>query len=118
VPSPAGSVRRLWIAIGILLLLTPLGILAAGTAWGEWSPMELQHSAASSVASSGTAVPSGLQRLSGLWTAPFPAYAPAFVKRRSFGYLLSAMFGVGILLCASLIAQSVTERLRRRGSPL
>jgi len=115
VRAPLGSLRRLWIAVGILLLLTPLGILAAGTAWGEWSPMELAHAAAQS-ASSGPAVPSGLQRLSGLWTAPFPAYAPAFVRSRGFGYLLSAMFGVGGVLCASLIAQSVVERLRRRGS--
>jgi cobalt/nickel transport system permease protein len=60
-------------------------------------------------------VPAGLQRLSNLWTAPFPAYAPSFIRSRSFGYLLSAMFGVGVLLCASLLAQRVLER--RRGSP-
>jgi len=62
-------------------------------------------------------VPSGLERLSKLWTAPFPAYAPGFVRSRSFGYLLSAMFGVGLLLCLSLLAQGVVARYRRRGSP-
>ena len=30
------STRRLWMILGMLLMLTPLGILAAGTAWGEW----------------------------------------------------------------------------------
>ena len=28
--------RPLWIRLALLMLLTPLGILAAGTAWGEW----------------------------------------------------------------------------------
>ena len=116
--APVRSLRRLWIAVTVLLLLTPLGILAAGTAWGEWSPSELAHAAAvPPVASPGASVPSGLRRLSTLWTAPFPAYAPGFVHSRSFGYLLSAMFGVGVLLCGSLVAQSIVERHRRRGSP-
>ena len=117
---PAGSsLRRLWLAIAVLMLLTPVGIIAAGTAWGEWSPAELAHSASVSVAvsSQGATVPSGLERLSKLWTAPFPAYAPGFVRSRSFGYLLSAMFGVGLLLCLSLLAQGVVARYRRRGSP-
>jgi cobalt/nickel transport system permease protein len=116
--APGDSVRRLWIAIAVLLVLTPLGIVAAGTAWGEWSPAELAHLTHNvpAVAPEATA-PVGLQRLAHLWSAPFPAYAPGFVHSRSFGYLLSAMFGVGLLLCLSLLAQSAVERLRRRGSP-
>ena len=35
--APQRSLRRLWITVALLLLLTPLGILAAGTAWGEWA---------------------------------------------------------------------------------
>jgi len=113
---PATGMRRLWMAVAMLMLLTPLGILAAGTAWGEWSPAELARggSSAAAVTSAGAAVPSGMQRLSHLWTAPFPAYAPALIRSRSFGYLLSAMFGVGLLLCGSLIAQRILERQRRR----
>jgi len=113
----ASSTRRLWIAVAMLMLLTPLGILAAGTAWGEWSPAELARGASSraaAVRSLRPEAPSGMQRLSHLWTAPFPAYAPAFVRSRGFGYLLSAMFGVGLLLCLSLAAQRVLERQRRR----
>ncbi len=117
---PAGSsLRRLWLAVAVLMLLTPVGIIAAGTAWGEWSPAELAHAPSVSAAASSPSptVPSGLQRLSKLWTAPFPAYAPGFVRSRSFGYLLSAMFGIGLLLCFSLVAQGVVARYRRRGSP-
>ena len=113
----ANSQRRLWLAIALLMLLTPLGILAAGKAWSEWSPSEFaqagspaQIAAAASIPQ-GT-VPGGMQRLANLWTAPFPAYAPSFVKSARFGYLLSAMFGVGFLLGLSLLVQRYLERRR------
>jgi cobalt/nickel transport system permease protein len=109
--SPSGgSLRRLWLAVALLMLLTPLGILAAGTAWGEWSPSELMKSAPQAQSGDPLAAPAGLQRLSNLWTAPFPAYAPSFVRSRSFGYLLSAMFAVGFLLCASLFVRHWLQR--------
>lgn len=104
------SLQRLWFAIAALMLLTPLGILAAGTAWGEWSPAELAKAAQHGDAVASSALPAGLQRLSNLWTAPFPAYAPGFVRSRGFGYLLSAMFGVGLLLVVSLLARRLMER--------
>ncbi len=117
---PVPSLRRLWIMIAIFMLLTPLGILAAGTAWGEWAPAQLAHAASSppTPSSPASTVPAGLERLANLWTAPFPAYAPAFVKSRSFGYLLSAMFGVGLLLILSLAARSwQTKSGRGESSP-
>src|SRR5208283_974665 len=112
-----GSLRRLWIAVALLMLLTPLGILAAGKAWGEWSPSELARAGsppqvvmAANSSSSASAIPAGLQRLSNLWTAPFPSYAPGFVRSTGFGYLLSAMFGVGLLLAISLVVQGYVGR--------
>jgi cobalt/nickel transport system permease protein len=112
--APARSLQRLWIAIATLMLLTPLGILAAGTAWGEWSPAELARPPSQAQNIHSMLVPTGLQRLSSLWTAPFPAYAPSFVRSRGFGYLLSAMFGVGLLLAVSLALRLLLERHRRR----
>lgn len=107
------SLRRLWITVALLMLLTPLGILAAGKAWGEWSPAvfadENARAQVTSVSQGQPLPPSppqGLRRLSTLWTAPFPDYAPKFVKSSSFGYLLSAMFGVGVLLLLSQCVQS------------
>ncbi len=111
-----GSLRRLWIAVAVLMLLTPLGILAAGTAWGEWSPSQLADSVTHAPIANDPAppaVPAGLQRLSNLWTAPFPSYAPSFVRSRGFGYLLSAMFVVGLLLAASLVVNRLLLRRRR-----
>jgi len=107
------SATQLWVAVAVLMLLTPLGILAVGTAWGEWSPAEL--ASAASQAGTPASLPAGLQRLSHLWTAPFPAYAPSFVRSRSFGYMLSAMFGVGFLLCLSFLLHRILQRHRRKG---
>jgi len=110
--------RRLWLAVGLLMLLTPLGVLAAGKAWGEWSPAEFVVAEAQSpVTAAGVpvgTVPAGMQRLANLWTAPFPAYAPTFMKSAAFGYFLSAMFGVGLLLSLSLLVQGYLAR--RRGT--
>ena len=97
------SLRKLWMTVALFLLLTPLGILAAGKAWGEWSPSAFSSpegrakiAASSQNQPAPDAAPSGLQRLSTVWTAPIPSYAPPFVKSARFGYLLSAMFGVGL----------------------
>jgi cobalt/nickel transport system permease protein len=104
------SPRRLWWVVAFLMLFTPLGILAAGSAWGEWSSNELasaqiraQIESASGNQPAPAPAPAGLQRLSNLWTAPFPRYAPKFIKTPAFGYLLSAMFAVGFLGLASLL---------------
>ena len=109
IPRSPASLRKLWTTVALLMMATPLGILAAGTAWGEWSTAELaQHPLT-------YGVPGGLQRLSSLWTAPFPAYAPAFVKSQVCGYLLSAMFGVGLLLGLSLFSSALARRRKTGG---
>jgi cobalt/nickel transport system permease protein len=62
--------------------------------------------------------PQGLARLSALWSAPFPQYAPPFVRRPAFGYVMSAVFGSGLILgCFLLIAWMAGERPDSRTSP-
>jgi cobalt/nickel transport system permease protein len=46
--------------------------------------------------------PEGLARLSQIWTAPFARYAPPYIRSAAFGYLLSAMFGAGLIVLACL----------------
>jgi cobalt/nickel transport system permease protein len=119
---PANTrIGNLWLTVAMLMMLTPLGILAVGSAWGEWSPVDfssLQARAQIAAVSHGQAppeaVPFGLRKLSSFWTAPFPAYAPAFVKSPHLGYLLSAMFGVGLVGMLSLIASAVAKKRNRR----
>ena len=102
VPDGPRLSGKLWWLVGVLMLCTPLGILAAGAAWGEWSSKELSTRV--------HAVPAGLERLSSVWTAPFPGYAPSFIRSPLLGYLLSAMFAVGVFLLASLIAMAFGRR--------
>ena len=61
-----------------------------------------------------SSVPAGLQKLSTVWTAPFPGYAPGFVKHPALGYLLSAMFVVGLFLLASRLTMTIRKRWRER----
>ncbi|MDQ6788939.1 MAG: cobalt transporter CbiM [Acidobacteriota bacterium] len=104
------STRPLWIGLAALMILTPLGLLAAGTAWGEWSTrdfadgsMREQIATASNNQLPPDAPPKGLARLASIWTAPMPDYAPSFLSSRKFGYILSAMFGAGLIVLIFLI---------------
>ncbi len=104
------TTRPLWIRVALLMLLTPIGILAAGTAWGEWGArdfsdlqMRQQIAAASGNVAPPSQQPEGLARLSSLWAAPFPQYAPPFVRHPAFGYVMSAMFGSGVILGVFLL---------------
>jgi cobalt/nickel transport system permease protein len=115
------TARSLCGALALVLLLTPLGIVASGAAWGEWAPRDFSDAAARAqiAAASGNsaaplAAPSGLARLANLWTAPLPNYAPHFVKSGPFGYLLSAMFGVGLILAVAWVALHFTQSAKQR----
>ena len=99
------ATKPLWIAMGVLMILTPLGILAAGTAWGEWSVEDFSNVDArrqienvSSHQAAPAEAPRGMRRLASFWTAPMPRYAPPFLKSTSFGYLLSSMAGTGLII--------------------
>ena len=121
------TTRPLWIRLALLMLLTPLGILAAGTAWGEWGAKDFsnpqirqQITAASRQVAPPAELPRGLVRLSSLWSAPFPQYAPPFVRHPAFGYVMSAIFGSGLILGFFLLMGWVIGRGRRdesRASP-
>ena len=88
-----GKLWLLWGALGLIALATPIGLLASGTAWGEWGIDELKTMGLGSI-------PQGLQKLAGWWPAPMPDYG---LPRMAavIGYILSAF--VGIILVAALL---------------
>ncbi|MGH9325869.1 MAG: cobalt transporter CbiM [Terriglobia bacterium] len=111
------ATRPLWLATALLMVLTPLGILAAGKAWGEWNVHDFSNPATRRkiAAVSGNATPprrapQGLRHLSSVWTAPFPNYAPSFVRRPAFGYFLSAVFGTGVIFLLALLLSRPARR--------
>lgn len=83
--------RPLWIGLAVLAIATPLGLLAPGTAWGEWGAEEL--------AGLGLPfIPSGMEKLSGLWSAPLPDYDIPVLGNPTIAYILSAVVGILIVL--------------------
>ena len=115
------TTRPLWIGLAALMILTPLGLLAAGTAWGEWDAQDFadpalreQIAAASNNQAPPTAPPEGLARLSSIWTAPFADYAPPFMSSPQFGYILSAMFGTGLIIAVFLLTGWIAGKFVRK----
>ena len=60
--------------------------------------------------------PAGLERLSSFWSAPIPDYAPPFLKSGMLGYVLSAMFGTGLVIGVCLLVGWVSRLGRRRSA--
>jgi hypothetical protein len=90
-------VKNLAIGLLILIVFTPLGLLAVGETFGEWGSEELQEKLG--------IVPSGLEQLSGIWSAPLPDYAlPGggdSMTVASAAYILSAV--IGVVVCGGLM---------------
>jgi cobalt/nickel transport system permease protein len=112
--SPAARERRslVWLAAAVILPLTPLGLVASGSAWGEWSAEELQQLVGY--------VPSGLARWEGWWRAPLPDYTLPWLPadtgffEQALAYILSAIVGVG-LVSAVVFALRILLRPRSPG---
>ena len=94
----AASSKYLWAGLGILILLTPLGLIASGTAWGEWTAEELR-------ALLGFA-PEKLKQIEGLWPSLMADYKlPGWDNplMSALGYILSAVLGVVVIVTISFV---------------
>jgi len=100
-----GRLRGLWVLLGVLVVASPLGLLAPGTAWGEWGAEELTSLGLGFV-------PRGLEQLSTLWGAPMPDYDVPALGNASLAYILSAV--VGILVTALVVWLVATLLAGRR----
>ena len=102
------KLRPLIIGIILLLVFAPLGLLATATAWGEWSPEELQGELGF--------VPEGLDRFGGFWSGVFPDYTLPGQEGEGFwtsvpGYLVSGAVGITII---AALTYAVVRLLSRR----
>jgi len=105
---------KLWIGLGVLILLSPLGLLLpehfkAGAAWGEWGIDEIKELVGY--------IPKGLEKLAPLWNAPLPDYAfkgseGKGLSHLSLAYIISAITGIAVTVGASLL---VGRLLAKRG---
>jgi cobalt/nickel transport system permease protein len=106
--ADAVQLKKAWLILAVLLFLTPLGLLAPGTAWGEWSSDQLSQIGLSFV-------PEGLKKWEGLWTAILPDYTIPGVGQNT-GYVLSAFAGVVIIISIFVFTNFLITRLKPRTS--
>jgi hypothetical protein len=90
---------KLWLALGVFIILSPLGLIATGTAFGEWGVDQLKEEVGF--------IPAGLEKMADLWPyAPLPDYGiagfDASFMQSAAGYILSAV--VGVILVAGLMS--------------
>jgi cobalt/nickel transport protein len=91
--------KKLWIALAIMALLTPLGIYLpkkfnAGDAWGEWGPDKIKELLGY--------VPAGLKKLADFWKAPVPDYnfggENAAMSAQVISYIISGIIGIAAVV--------------------
>lgn len=100
--------KPLYILMAVLVILTPLGLLASGTAWGEWGVEEM-----ATLVSNGKALgytPAGMSKGFSL-SALFPDYSMAGMPEW-IGYILSAVIGVAlIVIIFKILSGSSKDRI-------
>ncbi len=89
-PQFWARMRLAWILLALLVFITPIGLLAPGTAWGEWNSEQLREMGFDFV-------PKGLQRWENFWQAAFADYTIPGLGERT-GYALSAVIGIVLIL--------------------
>lgn len=95
--------------LGLLLFLTPLGLLAPGSADFEWTAEELEEMVGY--------VPSGLAQLGELWRlSPLPDYQlpglgpDASLLQQAPAYVLSALVGIGLIFAVIFAVRIILAR--------
>ncbi len=102
---PEGRLWLLWGALGVIALATPIGLLASGTAWGEWGAQELSGLGLNFI-------PEGITRFAGWWPAPLPDYGLSRIGA-VVGYILSAFVGIALI---TFLLMLLGRWLSRRGT--
>jgi cobalt/nickel transport system permease protein len=100
------------IAIGVMTLLTPLGLLAPGGAFGENAPADLNLGKLGL-----SAVPAGLNQYTGLWRhAIFNGYEVGGKTHPWVGYVLSAVIGILVVGLVVFLIGKAVEAVTKRDS--
>ena len=98
--------RWAWLGLLALIVLTPIGLFAPGTAWGEWGREELEQLGLGYI-------PAGFDHWSNLWSAPLPDYDIPALNNPTLAYVASAIFGVAIVFIAILLLGWLLARFAR-----
>jgi hypothetical protein len=109
------TTKKLGIGLAILAILSPIGLalpelFKAGSAWGEWGTDEVKDLVGY--------VPTGLEKLSSLWTAILPDYAFMGWEDKGLGllsvaYIVSAIVGIALCVGACWLLGKVLSKKER-----
>jgi cobalt/nickel transport system permease protein len=113
-PRPPRRLTPVRVAVGfvaLMVLLTPLGLLAPGGAFGESAPQDLNLGQLGL-----SAVPAGLNRYNGFWSHTLlGGYGLGNGENATLGYWLSAVVGIAVIgLAVWLLAVAVRRLARTR----
>jgi cobalt/nickel transport protein len=120
IPAGIKEYRKLWIGLGLLILISPFGLLLpelakAGGAWGEWGNEELRSMLGY--------VPAQLGSLQGSWKAFFQGYSiPGMQKtwQAKLVYLICGAIGAIVIVAVCLALGkwlSVSEDSEKHHAP-
>jgi hypothetical protein len=103
--------KQLWIALLVICLLTPAGILLpkffkSGDAWGEWDNKQVREKVGYE--------PEEMKKDAALWKAPIKDYSieqePKSVLSESINYMVSAAVGIGIIVIITWLTLKFYKR--------
>ncbi|MBU3098061.1 MULTISPECIES: cobalt transporter CbiM [Clostridium] len=101
-----GSLKKYWYVLITLIIFAPLGLLANGTAFGEWSSDDLKLKLGF--------IPEGMAKLSDKWNFMLPDYSvPGFgdnLFKSSLGYIICAIVALIIILAITGIISFLQKR--------
>ncbi|MBP2655779.1 MAG: cbiM [Firmicutes bacterium] len=102
--------KHYWLVLLVLVILSPLGLLADGTAWGEWDADGLKETLGY--------VPQGMEQLGDFWQSLFPDYSMNFLGQSTIsqyaGYILSAIIGSAIIYAAMILITRLLVRQKNK----
>lgn len=91
--------------LAAVVILSPIGLLASGTAFGEWGTDEVKQIIGY--------IPTGMAQAADKWHALFPDYSIPHLGETplamSFGYIASAIFGMVIISTLILLSARLTK---------
>ena len=95
--------KAIIIGFAALVVLTPIGLLASGTAWGEWGAKQIKQQIGF--------VPTGFAKLSQIWKAFMPNYSVKWLGNSFFGsslgYIISAIVGIALIFIIVLVTSKL-----------
>jgi cobalt/nickel transport system permease protein len=95
------KLRPVYAMLALIAVISPLGLLASGTAWGEWGNQELRKMLGY--------IPLGIEK-GFSFNVMMPDYAHSVIGNGATAYIISAMLGMAIILVSFKLITSYIKK--------